>query len=72
MTMKRLSKPLQALADAAQAAEHKKAKQRGSYGAASDCRRIDPVTGAVIEIIAKRGPQKAERLSLWRRKTAKR
>jgi hypothetical protein len=38
MTMKRLSKPLEALHDAAQAAE-RKSKARGSYGAASDCRR---------------------------------
>ena len=71
MDKRRLSKPLETLADAAQAAE-RKVKQRGSYGAASDCRRIDPVTGAVIEVIARRMPQPAERMSPWRRKTTRR
>jgi hypothetical protein len=33
-----LSKPLEALRDAAQAAERRKSKAKGSYGVASDCR----------------------------------
>jgi hypothetical protein len=39
--MKRSSKTIEMLRSAVQAAEHveHKAKQRGSYGAASDCRR---------------------------------
>ena len=73
MTMKRrLSSKIEALRNAAEKAEHRVSRARGSYGAASDVRRIDPETGKVIEVIARRTPDKAERMSLWRRKTAKR
>jgi hypothetical protein len=61
---------IEALRDAVQAAERveHKAKQRGSYGAASDCKRLDPVTGEVIEIIPRRQPQPVDRLSFWMKK----
>jgi hypothetical protein len=41
------------------AAEYKQALERlllGSSGAASSVRKIDPVTGAVIEVLNPRGP----------------
>jgi hypothetical protein len=61
MDKRRLSPTLEALADAATAAEQRKGKRRGSYGAASDVRRIDPKAGEVIEVIPRRMPQPAER-----------
>jgi hypothetical protein len=64
---KRSSKTIEILRSAVEAAEERKGR-RGSYGAASDCRRINPKTGEVIEVIPRRGPMPVERIGFWMKK----
>jgi hypothetical protein len=68
---RRLSKPLEVLRNAAQSAERRVSKAKGSYGAASDVRIICPQSGKTIATVPRRIPQAAERMSLWQRKTVR-